>query len=140
MKSEPEVDRTTVVCDSKKLGLKDIFDLYESGKARRYGLLFSVHGGAFAIASFLAKDIKGRYLAGWGAIVLCIFMAIFTLLMYRDINEFGHKMRNLGGPLPLYTKPGRDFLFYLATLLTVAWFAVGVIGVGLVTGCLKLSP
>ena len=36
------------------LSTKEAFDLYENGKHRRYSLLFSVNGGAFAIAKLLA--------------------------------------------------------------------------------------
>jgi hypothetical protein len=35
------------------LSIKDAYTLYGSGKKRRYGLLFSVNGGAFAIAQLL---------------------------------------------------------------------------------------
>jgi hypothetical protein len=37
------------------LTLKDVYTLYESGKGRRYGLLFSANGAAFAILSFLVR-------------------------------------------------------------------------------------
>jgi len=33
-----------------------LFELYENGKHRRYSLLFSINGGAFAIAKFLTED------------------------------------------------------------------------------------
>ena len=42
------------------LTVKDALELYENGKHRRYSLLFSVNGGAFAIAKILAD--KGRRL------------------------------------------------------------------------------
>jgi hypothetical protein len=38
------------------LGLKEIFSAYEAGKTRRYGLLFTLIGAAFTLASYLLKD------------------------------------------------------------------------------------
>jgi hypothetical protein len=38
---------------SEEISLKDKLTLYEDGKHRRYSLLFSVNGGAFAVAKLL---------------------------------------------------------------------------------------
>jgi hypothetical protein len=39
----------------EEITLKDKMSLYEEGKHRRYSLLFSVNGGAFAVAKILGS-------------------------------------------------------------------------------------
>jgi hypothetical protein len=68
------------------------FEAYEAGKHRRYGLLFAVNGGAFAVAQFLA----GKGAAGVGQLTpaaLAWGMILFTLVMTADLAAFGVKMR-----------------------------------------------
>src|SRR3712207_2564633 len=47
MQNHTMQDRKSAIFD------KDVEDLYESGKARRYSLLFAVNGGAYTLAVFL---------------------------------------------------------------------------------------
>ncbi len=80
--------------DAPDLG---VFSAYEEGEHRRYSLLFSVNGGAFAIVQFLDKSAPNhtwtighldlQHLA-WG-------MFLFTVFMIFDIYAFGKKMDEL---------------------------------------------
>jgi hypothetical protein len=45
---------------STQLTLKEASELYENGKHRRYSLLFSVNGGAFAIAKLVCGEFLLR--------------------------------------------------------------------------------
>jgi hypothetical protein len=108
------------------LTFKDVYTLYESGKGRRYGLLFSVNGGAFAILSFLIKDAHNDTLTRCSMVAVAIGMVLFTWIMWRDINEFGTKMGELARARgeKLYEKTGKFVLRALALLLTFAWVGV----------------
>jgi len=74
---------------------KEAFELYENGKHRRYNLLFSVNGGAFAIAKLLTGELgkAGVVLGGLNMYELSIGMIVFTLCMGFDIGAFGYNMR-----------------------------------------------
>ena len=48
----------------KALSIKDAYTLYEEGKKRRYGLLFAVNGGAFAIAQLLTNSENKEQVLG----------------------------------------------------------------------------
>nr|WP_315232662.1 hypothetical protein [uncultured Albidiferax sp.] len=109
-----------------QLTLKDAFDLYEDGKHRRYSLLFSVHGGAFAIAKLLAGE-SGKSAAVLGDLTLAqlsLGMVVFTAVMVWDIWSFGEKMRtsyleDAFGPR------GKAVLLSLGILLCLGWLLVG---------------
>ena len=124
MMDEPGTEKTD------HLTLRDVYTLYESGKGRRYGLLFSVNGGAFAILSFLIKDARNDTLTRCSmvavAVAVAIGMVLFTWIMWRDINEFGTKMGELARARgeKLYEKTGTFVLGALALLLTFAWVGV----------------
>jgi hypothetical protein len=75
------------------LSIKDAYTLYEEGKKRRYSLLFSVNGGAFAIAKLLTSS-AANVLGDLSLAHLAIGMGIFTILMTWDIYAFGEKMRD----------------------------------------------
>jgi hypothetical protein len=114
----------------------DIFRTYEEGKHRRYSLLFSVNGGAFAIAKILAKDPPGQLVVGslrqWQ---LSIGMVAFTILMVYDIYKFGSKMsllqKNLDEenhskiPLEIFGDVGKEVLVLLGALLCLGWLLAG---------------
>jgi predicted membrane protein len=108
------------------LTFKDIYTLYESGKGRRYGLLFSVNGGALAILSFLIKDPQNDTLTRCSMVAVAIGMVLFTWIMWIDINEFGTNMGELAQARgeKLYEKTGKFVLRALALLLTFAWVGV----------------
>ena len=108
------------------LTTKDAYDLYENGKHRRYSLLFSVNGGAFAIAKLLTGEPgKDSVVLGHLSLPqLAIGMALFTILMVADIFMFGQKMRT--GELPgAFGWQGKLVLFFLGLLLCAGWLLAG---------------
>jgi hypothetical protein len=70
------------------------FTTYETGKQRRYALLFSVNGAAFTIAKLLVGPKPELILGGLSLTHLAIGMVAFTLLMSADIYLFGQHMRS----------------------------------------------
>src|SRR5215813_2764398 len=110
---------------------KDTFALYEEGKHRRYGLLFSVNGGAFAVAKFITDKLKDKsdheVLGDLSLSQLAVGMILFTLVMTGDIYAFGEKMRkkdHLGEGM--FGLPGKIVLFSLCALLSAGWFLAGL--------------
>lgn len=111
---------------SDELSLKDAFELYENGKHRRYSLLFSVNGGAFAIAKLLTGEAgaAGVVLGALTLDELSAGMALFTAVMTADIFAFGQKMR--GRFLPgAFGWEGKAVLLLLGLLIFVGWLLVG---------------
>ena len=103
------------------LTIKDALELYENGKHRRYGLLFSVNGGAFAIAKILTG--QGNVLGGLSLKELSIGMVLFTVVMVWDIFEFGR--RSAKGPIPyVFGVVGRIVLLLLGALICIGWLLV----------------
>lgn len=108
----------------EKLSRKNIFDLYENGKHRRYSLLFSVNGGAFAIAKLLVEAKDGQNVLGGLTIThLAIGMILFTSIMVYDIYQFGKKMKGMDESL--FGNPGKAVLGLLGVLICVGWWLVG---------------
>ena len=102
--------------------VKDALELYENGKHRRYGLLFSVNGGAFAIAKILAG--QGNVLGGLSLRHLSVGMVLFTVVMVWDIFEFGR--RNRKEPIPhAFGGVGKAVLLLLGALISAGWVLVG---------------
>lgn len=117
---------------STGLSKKDVFELYEQGKHRRYGLLFSVNGGAFAIGRLLVGDPENGeiVLGGLTIQLLAGAMIFFSLVMCVDIYQFGVKMKGLDKRLghpnnQLFAVPGQVVLALLALFLMAAWAIVG---------------
>ena len=109
--------------DQQKLdGLRTYID----GKMRRYGLLFSVNGGALAIAKLMVDDNTAKLLGQLTVRHLAVGAIIFTLVMVVDIWLFGEMMRKrfLGGLA--FSKPGKIILLMLGTLLVISWSLVAV--------------
>jgi hypothetical protein len=108
---------------SEDFSLKDKLSLYEDGKHRRYTLLFSVNGGAFAIAKLLV-GAEGKPIAGgltlpelsWG-------MILFTIIMVADIYAFGDKMRK-DFSLKVFASIGKLVLISIGLLICGGWFLV----------------
>jgi hypothetical protein len=67
---------------------------YIDGKMRRYSLLFTVNGGAFAIAKLLGEQQGGSGLGDLSLQAVAIGAVVFTCLMWLDIFFFGEMMRN----------------------------------------------
>lgn len=104
---------------------KDINGLYEQGKHRRYGLLFAVNGGAFALAKLLVTGFgqNAFILGGLTLWMLALGMAAFSAVMCLDIFQFGRRMRALDGAL--FGFWGRLVLGMLGLLLIGGWLVVG---------------
>ena len=101
---------------------KDALELYENGKHRRYSLLFSVNGGAFAVAKLLGS--QGNVLGGLSLKELSIGMTLFTMVMVWDIFEFGRRSRK--EPIPnVFGNAGRAVLLLLGALICAGWLLVG---------------
>jgi hypothetical protein len=104
------------------LQIKDAYTLYEEGKKRRYSLLFSVNGGAFAIAQLL-NSTGNKLLGDLSLAHLAIGMGIFTILMVWDIYAFGEKMRDdryLGEEV--FGPEGKAVLLLLGFLIVFGWY------------------
>jgi hypothetical protein len=116
-----------------ELSTRDGLDLYETGKHRRYNLLFSVNGGAFAIAKLLVDDPTQAVVVLGGLTLsrLSLGMILFTVVMVIDIFMFGSKMRSVldrpGGP-EVFGTPGKIVLVLLGLLISMGWYLVGFSG------------
>jgi hypothetical protein len=106
--------------------IPESFKTYEDGKSRRYSLLFSVNGGAFAVAKLLPPtDIC----AVIGRLTLCQLsagMILFTVLMTADIFIFGENMRSTvskeetepaGDKLAMFGVKGKIILLLIGALI-----------------------
>jgi hypothetical protein len=107
--------------DKTELTLIDVYTLYESGKNRRYGLLFAVNGGAFAILALLLKEHQPISIAAVAALMIAPAMIFFTWTMWWDIDAFGTKMAKLAEPTELYGPVGRKVLLSIIGMLIFAW-------------------
>jgi hypothetical protein len=112
---------------SSELKPKEAFDVYEGGKHRRYSLLFSVNGGAFAVAKLMNSEPmkQGEVLGSLTLAQLSVGMAVFTSVMVWDIWLFGEKMRlnylkNAFGP------QGKAVLILIGALIVIGWLLVGL--------------
>jgi len=112
-----------------------IFSEYEDGKHRRYSLLFSVNGGAFAIAKFLTKcPPDGKMLGHLSLSQLSWGLCLFTIVMTYDIYAFGDKMRGIQEPkrkrdpaLPeVFALTGKCVLLFIGALICLGWFLAGI--------------
>jgi hypothetical protein len=111
----------------EEITLKDKMSLYEEGKHRRYSLLFSVNGGAFAVAKILVgSECKPPVVLGrltlpelsWG-------MILFTVVMVLDIYAFGHKMRKKDFLPEAFDWRGKSVLISIGLIICLGWFLVG---------------
>jgi hypothetical protein len=109
--------------------ISESFAAYESGKHRRYNLLFSVNGGAFAVAKLfydpklLCDGKTAPVLGGLSLGLLSFGMIIFSIVMTLDIFMFGEKMRAVYLP-GAFKWQGKMVLFLICLLLCMGWFLV----------------
>jgi hypothetical protein len=111
--------------------IKDVYNLYEAGKKRRYDLLFAVNGGALAIAKLLTtvKDevldsSKYHVLGGLTLLHLAIGMTLFTIFMVWDIYAFGEKMRVSYLKREVFGTLGKIVLRLIGLLIILGWLLV----------------
>jgi len=105
--------------------LKDKLSLYEDGKHRRYTLLFSVNGGAFAIAKLLvgAEGKPATVLEQLTLPELSWGMILFTVIMAADIYAFGYKTSHAFG-IHVFDWRGKLVLISIGLLICCGWFLV----------------
>lgn len=99
------------------------FKAYEDGKHRRYNLLFTVNGGAFAVAKLFADRNNANVLGSLTLRQLAIGMILFTIVLVLDIYMFGEKMRTRYIP-DVFSWQGKIVLVLLGILICAAWFLV----------------
>lgn len=97
---------------------------YIDGKMRRYGLLFSVNGGAFAIAKLMADDNTAKLLGRLSVRQLAVGAIIFTVVMVIDIWLFARMVRREFLGELAFSKLGKIILLLLGTLLVTSWLLV----------------
>lgn len=108
------------------ISLKDKLTLYEDGKHRRYTLLFSVNGGAFAIAKLLV-GAEGNPATVLGQLTLPELswgMILFTVIMVADICAFGYRTRHAFA-IDVFDWRGKLVLISIGLLICCGWFLVG---------------
>ncbi|HYR91728.1 MAG TPA: hypothetical protein VE422_47200 [Terriglobia bacterium] len=96
--------------------------LYLDGKMKRYSLLFSVNGGAFAIAKLLNAPTPPGGLSIGG---LSVGAIVFTVLMTADIWLWGAGMRKRHGTT-MFRPVGQTILLMIGALLTSGWALVSI--------------
>ena len=97
---------------------------YIDGKMRRYSLLFSVNGGAFAIARLMVDENSAKLLGRLTVQHLAFGAIVFTIIMVIDIWFFARMMKlEFLGELA-FSKVGKTILLMLGTLLIVSWLLV----------------
>ena len=106
-----------------KMTTVESFKMYEEGKHRRYGLLFSVNGGALAIAKLFTDEKAAAFLGNLTISQLSIGMIIFTIVTAMDIFMFGEKMRitYISG---VFGWQGKLVLILIGLLICTGWFLV----------------
>ena len=117
----------TYSLSTNSLSLKEAYDLYENGKHRRYSLLFSVNGGAFAIAKLITGE-TGKYGVVLGNLTLSelsIGMVALTAILTWDIFQVGDKMRKTYLE-DAFQPRGKVVLLLLSALLCGGWLLVGI--------------
>jgi hypothetical protein len=97
---------------------------YIDGKMRRYGLLFSVNGGAFAIAKLMADDNTAKLLGRLSVKQLAVGAIIFTVVMVVDIWLFAKMVRREFLGELAFSKVGQIILLLLGALLVSCWVLV----------------
>jgi hypothetical protein len=105
---------------------KDVCQAYEDGKHRRYGLLFSVNGGALAIGKLIVGEAGTDriVLGGLKVWMLGLAMAAFSGLMTYDIWQFGLRMRKFDETL--FCRPGKRVLLMIGGMLTFLGLLVAI--------------
>ena len=130
--SNPSVRTVEAVPHFEVRTLSDeYFKLYEDGKHRRYSLLFSVNGGAFAIAKWLLDPKVHENATPCGHVVgnltltqVSLGMVVFTVFMVLDIYWFGKKMKKRLGP-STFAWQGQLVLGIIGALLIAGWLRAG---------------
>lgn len=112
--------------DTQKLdGLRTYID----GKMRRFSLLFSVNGGAFAIAKLMTGTDKAGNAVLLGNLKLwhlAVGSIIFTVLIVVDIYLWAQRMKKEFLGELAFGVPGKTILLFLGILIISAWLLVAM--------------
>jgi hypothetical protein len=120
-----------------------VFKAYEAGKSRRYGLLFTINGGAFALIGFLVSNngqlltisqgLGHRLIAIWAFFIMPLALGAFSYFACEDIKRFAKNMRcfdvvkandrEMEEKLKIYGPEGARYLNRVQGLLVGAWLA-----------------
>ena len=111
-----------VIREGKKLS--ENFKAYEDGKHRRYTLMFSVNGGAFAIANLIVPKHGPEVLGNLTLGRLAVGMIAFNFIMTYDIWTFGDKMRK-NYVHDVFSWQGKTVLVAIGLLISAGWFLAG---------------
>src|SRR3954463_2812120 len=109
--------------NSEEGKIPESFKSYEDGKHRRYSLLFTVNGGAFAVAKLFTDPKTANVLGSLTLRQLSIGMILFTIVLVLDIYMFGEKMRTHYLP-DAFSWQGKSVLLLLGILICTGWFLV----------------
>jgi hypothetical protein len=104
--------------DPAAAGLRPFAD-YESGKRRRYELLFAVNGGAYGLVTWAIDKLSAAEFGGLTLQHVAIGMAGFTAIMCLDLFAFGL------GFAAYFGRPGRLVIVAMGTVLMAGWFLAG---------------
>jgi hypothetical protein len=115
-------DTKEEIMNSEK-SVPDSFRTYEDGKHRRYQMLFTVNGGAFAVAKLLADRDPAHVLGKLTLFQVSIGMFLFTVVMSADIFMFGEKMRKTYLH-SVFSWQGKTVLILIAAIICVGWILV----------------
>ncbi len=114
----------------------EAFGVYQDGKSRRFSLLFTVNGGAFALLGFLAGDqprIAFSFVTVWAFVVIPLAMIIFTQRMRDDLFVFGEGMNRVWQDLDLacpeiFSAKEQKIVRSVTRLICAAW-ALAVVAI-----------
>ncbi len=110
------------------LSEREVIEFYETGKHRRYGLMFAVNGGAFTVAKLIgeaggaAAGAAELALGGLTLRALALGLAAFTVAMTVDIWSFGLRMR--ARDPGLFGRAGKLVLLAIGGLIAGGWILV----------------
>ena len=119
-----------------------VFQAYESGKSRRYGHLFAVNGGAFAVMGFLLPRYGGGdgpaavLFGAWAFVMIPALLGWFAWGMCRDIDSFGRGMQVMAGwpedaelDRGIYRADGRRLLAQVQVIFVSTWAVAAAVGI-----------
>lgn len=108
----------------------DVYGTYQEGKMKRYGLLFSVNGGAYAVVTWKAEHPDNPLGASASltniAVVVALTASLLSALMFVDIWLFGRMMRQQApkDELVYFGPHGKAVLTSIVLVLGAAWTAL----------------
>ena len=111
----------------------DAYNTYQDGKMKRYTLLFSINGGAYAIVTWAAEHLAAAQeiarevsLKTILPVVVAIAASLFTALMFVDVWLFGRMMSKVGtgDDLVYFGRHGQAVLILIVCTLLGGWAAV----------------